>query len=87
MLEHCQIAQAQDGTWSAAGPRVGLTVQGKSSARLFKRRAMRPFAAGGARHECMLVGELDRVRCYVVERDGAVHIVLTREDLNPEFAT
>lgn len=84
MLEHAEIEQARDGSWSAAGPRVGMTVASGES-RIFKRRAMRPFAQGGARHECMLVGELDGVRAYVVEREGQVHIVLTRQDLMPEF--
>ena len=84
MIEHTEIEQDRSGTWTAAGMRVGMTMQAGES-RIFKRRAMRPFAQGGSRQECMLVGELDGVRTYVVERDGQVHIVITREDLMPVF--
>lgn len=84
MLEHATIAQDPTGAWNAASGRVGMTVEAGES-RLWKRRAMRPFAEGGEQRACMLVGELDGVRTYVVEKAGQVHIIMSRQDLRPEF--
>ena len=84
MLEHCEIKQSADGSWTAGGVRVGMTVAGDGNKRLFKRRALQPMAPGGVQ-ECMLVGELDGVRTYVIERAGLTHIVMTRRDLYPSF--
>lgn len=54
--------------------------------RVFRRRAMQPFAKGGAREIQWLCGELDGVRCYVgMTEDGRMHAVLTRIDLNPTW--
>ena len=36
-----------------------------------------------AREVEILVGEIDGVRCYLTKQDGAVHAVLTRDNIEP----
>lgn len=84
MLEMSEIRKNDDGSWVAANGQIGMTVASGES-RLFKRRAMRPFTAAGAQHETYLVGELEGVRTYIIEREGQFHILVTKDDLYPEF--
>jgi hypothetical protein len=57
---------------------ITVKVKEKDGTRIFRRNAMR--LNGGGTHTT-LIGELDGVRCYVRERDGRVHVIMTDEDL------
>ncbi len=90
MLRDAKISLGADGRWSAgavvhpsSSSAIGLTVD--KGGRVWKRRAMRPFAPGGATFRDWLVAELGDVRVYCMETAHGLSMVVTREDLYPDF--
>jgi hypothetical protein len=76
-----EIAAGEAGAARVASNGVAtLTLQSASdTARLFRRRAVKGAGSDQAQAIEWIVAELDGVRVYF---DG-VHVVVTREDLNP----
>jgi hypothetical protein len=66
-----------DGTKHAVNPYLAVSVLPDGEARLFHRRELKPFAAGGAVTRSALVAELDGVRVFIV---GA-NIIVTKQNL------
>lgn len=78
-----EITRGEDGAWHAVNGEIAVTVGsgGEGPAQLFKRKAFKPFAPGSPRASA-LVAELDGVRTYLMERDGRLHVLVTKQDLN-----
>ena len=81
-LNDYQILQDDAGVHVASNGAVSLTCE--PSGRIYKRRAIRRALSPNAEAVMWLVGELDDVKLYV-QRDehGAVHMIMTRQDLYP----
>ena len=85
------IVTDPDGSHHASNGVVGMSVLPErahpncfaSSAKLFKRCAMRNAMTPQVHVTEWLVGELDGVRCYVRQDGLRLNIVLTRQDLYP----
>jgi len=83
-VEATGVRPVAEGIQDERGNEVTVLARPGEQHRVFKRRAVQPFAKGGPRELQWLVGELDGVRCYIdIGADGKVSAVLTRIDLNP----
>ena len=81
------VRPVAEGIADERGNQITVLARPGEQHRVFKRRAVQPFAAGGPREIQWIVGELDGVRCYVgMTPDGKMSAVLTRIDLNPTWS-
>lgn len=80
MLEIAPIRR-EAGRTTASIPGLGLTVTSDEPGAVFKRRAQ----STNGTSDCWLVGEIDGVRCYVTRKEGAVSVVMSKDDLYPDL--